>query len=972
MKIVTGNTQTALDTAHGTEPVLIVEIIWDTGASRFYADKDVFDILGKLLEVSSVEVMATSNRSNQTVTIKIDDTDGEIKQVIDNVNVHKVKCRIYQAYTTLLFTDKFLLFEGLINTPFVWDETDRSLELTVNSELESYEVGFSPEEGQLDFVSPDFIGKPWPLCFGDVVHVPAQKVHQVLTGTLLERIGIVDQTLTWKLERLQYTYSLYSFMFTWWKLALQLVDTICEPKATELLDAYVEAIKKEDAILLQITQVLTEIERVKSQIQKNPFDRAWKVDLTNWEVLLNQLANQSHELQVIKYNLERLTALLLFEHETSKKIAQAIIDAYNGMDTTYAEIVDVLNEICLQQKLVKDCFLIEGGSEFPQEIETEVVIGDVKYRGTFDGDLFCKTDGPYAKYQNIEVDTWVFDDDECAPEDEKNGLAVFYLKTPIDLTGLFLLVKRRGSDDTNAAHIIQVVQQIGTKVIFELIKWDKGSSAPRGHSIPEMVGKLVQPSTDPDPALYNTPETTRLQQIISQIPGGVNQREYEVLATLCFLEPWDQLDQKTLLIQAPTPRSVFTIIGEDVASIIEGSGTVHEHWLTNFDIPYEEIPETLEWTADAGSTVRLTTDDCEIYVANILPSTIKAVYAYRKNAEGKRFLAPIPISYYTKQEAAPLGTITVTALVFPFGLSNIPGEGWEEEVYVTLESTVGPNVCDVIQHLIETYTVGGSVDPVSFADVKAKFRDDDDAELYPANFALIDRPNVIQEITRIAWEARCGLTQVGTVFYIKYLAEEPTPDLSFDLSDIETETLKVQFTATEELVTRLIAVYKPNYLPIENRKKRKELVYRHNVKIYGLQSREELFHIYNIPSLVEKSATFWLIRLSNTWKTVTFKSFMASLRLDAFDTLELALGRDFFADDTVKGVVQQSIYDPGDNSIQLSVQMPIKSGTMEEYFWYWPAQKQQDAEFPTSAEIELGYGGGYGPGTGVQGTIDGC
>jgi len=431
-----------------------------------------------------------------------------------------------------------------------------------------------------------------------------------------------------------------------------------------------------------------------------------------------------------------------------------------------------------------------------------------------------------------------------------------------------------------------------------------------------------------------------------------------MLGKLVYLDGiWRQGD---LILATPGPRDIFTIIGPDVAHVVETSPVPLRSWFDR-DIPFEEWPASAEWKADVGSTVGQTAKDCIVYICNILPSTIKSVNAYRQLPSGKRVFAAVPSDYYIKNESANLGTIDVTALTFPIALENLE-EGWEDDVYVTLTSSVGPNVVDIIQHLLETYTTG-SVNSANFAAVKAKFKSGSD-ELYPAHFALFDRPNVLDEVKRIAWEARCGVYQVGSEFFLKYLSEEPTNDGTFTLEDIDNvDHYTVEYNSTDALVTRMVASYNPNYLPLEQNKKPYNVTLRHNVKKYGLHSSDELFHIYNDKELVLKSATFWLIRKANTWQRVSFTTFLKHLKFDIFDCITLF---------GTKNTVVETHYDTKDNSLSFVIERPVKAGETSLYPYYWPAQLPANTLFPTVVEIEKGYAGGYGPGAGVTGTINDC
>jgi hypothetical protein len=139
-----------------------------------------------------------------------------------------------------------------------------------------------------------------------------------------------------------------------------------------------------------------------------------------------------------------------------------------------------------------------------------------------------------------------------------------------------------------------------------------------------------------------------------------------------------------------------------------------------------------------------------------------------------------------------------------------------------------------------------------------------------------------------------------------------------------------------------------------------------------LHTEDITFHIYNIKELVEKSATFWLIRRANTWKRVTFKTFLTKLEAEVFDTVSLELVNPTVCNTDVKGVLLNATYDPNDNSISMEVEVPVKSGEMDIYNLYWPANVAAETLFPKVIEIEKGYAGGYGPGAGVTGTINDC
>jgi hypothetical protein len=459
------------------------------------------------------------------------------------------------------------------------------------------------------------------------------------------------------------------------------------------------------------------------------------------------------------------------------------------------------------------------------------------------------------------------------------------------------------------------------------------------------------------------PESERLTQILSQIPGGVSKDELERLTKLVYIEPSDNLSDQLILIP-PLLSDTYTIIGPDVAEIVAASGMIHEQWIDDYSSPVEEIPDNAYWEADSGSEVVEADKDCQIYIANILPSTIKGVFAYRSDEDGQDYLAPVPSSYYTKLESYNLGTIDVTALIFKRPLKAMAGLGWHDEVYVTLESSVGQNVTDVLAHIANTYT-DKTPNAANFAAIKTKMTN------YPVNFALLDRPNALQEMNRICWESRLGLYTVGDEFFLSYLSETPSSVATLTESDIISGSMQIKYTQTEQLATRLTVKYKKDYLPLKAGHEHPKVILRHNLKKYALHEREEMFHIYNQRELVLKSATFWLIRLANTWKKLEFKVSRTQMRLDTLDAITLNLALTHYSNSSILGVLEQVAYDSAAQEITLVFAGGVRSGEMEQYELFWPSDAGATVQFPTDAEIEEGYAGGYGPGSGVTGSI-GC
>jgi hypothetical protein len=381
---------------------------------------------------------------------------------------------------------------------------------------------------------------------------------------------------------------------------------------------------------------------------------------------------------------------------------------------------------------------------------------------------------------------------------------------------------------------------------------------------------------------------------------------------------------------------------------------IDEHILTEYD-GYQGEPFGYTWYRE-GTSVTIQSNAPIVYVVNLLPSTVNYIQAYKETESGK-ILSTVPEEYYTVA-TTDVGAYTITYVKFSKPLSSFD-DTFEDEIYVTLTSTVGPNTVDIIEWLIDTYT-DLDKDATSFASVRTKL------DNYPSHFALLDRRNILTVLEEIAFQARCSMWISDNTVYLKYLPVDETEIDTITESDIDAGTLTIDTTTTEELVTKLVANWTDDYAMSEPNK----IILRHNVKKYGTKEREIDFYIYNISELVAKSATFWLIRFANVWKNINFTTYLHKLAIETFDTVEFDFSQNFVADTAVKGTITSSVYDSDSKLITMSAWLPVKCGTMEVYSFANPETIDVTLEFPTPEELESGLAGGDGPGTEVEGGVE--
>ncbi len=361
--------------------------------------------------------------------------------------------------------------------------------------------------------------------------------------------------------------------------------------------------------------------------------------------------------------------------------------------------------------------------------------------------------------------------------------------------------------------------------------------------------------------------------------------------------------------------------------------------------------------AEAGSRVNIASDEPITYVVSIIPGTVLAVKAY-KTFDNERKLVNVPDGLWTV-ETKDYGPITAVQVVVIKPLSTITDQGWEDSLYVTFESTIGPHTCDILEYIIDNYT-DLSYDSTSFTAIRSKL------DPFPMNFPILSRKNTLTVLQEIAFQARCALWLSNGVFYIKYLPEEPTSDATITRGDLDAdEGVEVELTSTEDLVTKMIVEWRISWAEDDPSK----IILRHNVKKYGTQEETFDFYCFNQPDIILKVATFWLIRKSNTWKKVSFKTFLQMLNLETFDTVTLNFGKDYVADTSVKAIVEEATYNSNDQTIDFVCLTPVKSGEMVEYKFFWPSQIAVTETFPTAEEEAAGLAGGDGIGAGATGEL---
>lgn len=383
-------------------------------------------------------------------------------------------------------------------------------------------------------------------------------------------------------------------------------------------------------------------------------------------------------------------------------------------------------------------------------------------------------------------------------------------------------------------------------------------------------------------------------------------------------------------------------------NIVNNTGESNEQQAWTYLSRFEEAG--FFW-AEPGSEVLLDGDNELVYIANLLPSTVHTVKAWRTfSASNLRQLTTVPNTYYTVRQS-DFGEYTTTEIVFDRPLSS-RGEGWEDDIYVSLTSSVGPNPVNIMEWLITKYT--NFTWDSTFATIKTK------VDKYPMNFKVPGRMNVFELLKDMAFQGRMALVLRNDQFRLIYLSEEPAEDGTITEDDVIQNSLVLDHTNTEDLVTKLVCEWRPDCYLEEPYK----VILRYNGARYGTHEETFDFYCYNIQELVIKSGTFWMIRMANTWRKIICKTPINKLALESLDGVYVTLPD--IADGEIKCRVETATYNSNDNTIDFVIQTPVRSGERTAFPFHYPADISIEELHPTIEDIQFGNAGGGGPGVDVE------
>jgi hypothetical protein len=334
------------------------------------------------------------------------------------------------------------------------------------------------------------------------------------------------------------------------------------------------------------------------------------------------------------------------------------------------------------------------------------------------------------------------------------------------------------------------------------------------------------------------------------------------------------------------------------------------------------------------------------------------VTGFKTLENGERVMLDVPTNLYTAYRQR-FGSVTATIVKVHDALSKVEPRPWEDSIYVTFQSTVGPNTVDILSYLIKRYT-SFATDSTSFQHVRER------VENYPMHFVFPGRKNIFTALQEVAFQARCAIYLRNGTFFLQYLPEEPPSVHTFTDSNVDTASVEMSFTETEDLITKFIGTWAIHGAQKEKHK----CILRYNIKKYGTHEFTFDYYAYNQLDLVIKSMTYWIIRRGNTWKTLSFDAALDALNVETFDGATLDFSNNYTSAQAELGVVEKADYNSDDNTINFTVWTGIRAGEMDPYDFAYPADQPETLLFPSVIEEAEGLAGGGGIGQDTGGFLN--
>jgi hypothetical protein len=916
-----------LSNPQGLEPIMVLGIVWTSGIEYFYADTELPEAPGIILTMGNIENVTKFDGvgSSSNISIVLDDSANLIKPFFDIIDIHKVPAKIYQLFKGIPFSDKFLIFQGEIVSPIVWKEGDRSFSFDVVSTIQDNEVGFTPEEGLFTNLPYFGIGKPWPLVFGTATNVPGLTYQPTPNASIAQPVGNFyfqagnegSQDFYNAGRDLLDAIQQNAYAKFWLENAelsgLAGDDTTSDGSNLESAKYQIAFQQKLQAANAKILAGNNAILRASNQYltQQNKYTGAPTATVTQqgipgttsygyWTVSVDSNGNHS---PVLFAGSTTTGSANLGNVEDSADNPGGVADA--NVITISCDAIGVVQIFLLRTVYPggipvnvaphgQGPWLVGGGIMSPDSQDL-VIVDSAATPGGYNVPTGGDTTLLYNRVHSLMEGSLVLNAEYFEPN--------VWLDCLVGNREMLVMFTNINLNTGDAIAYFQDLEQ----PIFNLVPYMNGTIL---SVIEAAKGGSAIDSGNP------------LYSLNPNIPFQID-FSFEPFST--YVEP--AINDPIFLGASAIPQYTIPIVNQQLSALILNGGTS----ITLYGNGKQPTLATIDWIVDSN------------------PSIVDGVFAYR-NLNNVKTLYQVPASYY-QVVYVTYGSITATVIRMNNPLSSYSGQDWEDQIYATVTSGATPvsNTVYQIIWIIDTYTTK-TWDQDSFA-LAASY-----CAMYPSNFYIADKKNVIQMLDEMSYQARCSVWLDNDVFKIKFL---PAVDTVVDIlteNDVLLQSMEVSCDDTSKLITKYVAKWRNSY---EESKGDNLVVVRNNYIKYGVVEQQYDFYIYNLQEMVAISASFWMFRKSNTFKLMKIKCPLTKLALETFDTIYLNFSHPYVANDPTNtlgpygtlAVVQGCTYDPSTQTANLDLWLPILFGDMFQYPGAWPYDLPENFIIPPQYDV---------------------
>ena len=599
----------------------------------------------------------------------------------------------------------------------------------------------------------------------------------------------------------------------------------------------------------------------------------------------------------------------------------------------------------LVQQQARSRLLFDGGFDFPGDSEDILTAAEAIIGGTTYADYIWGSNLDFNSHRELDVRENIIQVEDASQFTQNEEITIdingVYFRGEMDSQGVFNISESNVPKFENIAILARDMDDEDAENYF--VAWIDTEETLIDH----FVTLTLMEGEDVIPDLKNTSEHKVVHQIGNKIwldrplrAQGVT----DVRMPYTLLDENRSIEEVRLLNRVGLKVEIHTLL-EEMKKYQRGVSSQPTEGEEGSGENPMELPGLIQradffrhkrnafWTAPAGALVRQVGNSPDIYVVNDVPSReVTAVYGertgesreeqrrrgYRDREEG--LLTPIPRSYYTintsHRTSITNGPQRVTTITFNRPLHTYLGQGWSENVYATVDSTLDNNPVNVIEECL-SYT-NLDTNSSNFNGVRANVRN------FPANFVLTERTDAIELAEQVAYQSRIGIINDSERVSLRYLSESRLQDFNVSDRDILFGSVRLSSINHRTIETSMRAIWSQN-------RQDQEDIYTNNVEAHGFRERTVNFFIYNHRSLVDKSARFWNVRASNIWRTVTFTTYHRLCSVCMFDIINFNTSMIPNTRGVVVGVRNRVV----DGLVEITCELPIIQGSAVIHPDYW-------------------------------------